>query len=48
VIRHIDSFWRFRFPDATAPMMEADEAIKVLHDFESTVEGVEFVKGKGE
>ncbi len=48
VIRHIDSFWRFRFPDAATPMMEADEAIEVLHDFESTVEGVEFVKGKAE
>lgn len=45
VIRHIDSFWRFRFPDSAAPMMEADEAIEVLHDFETTVAGVEFVKG---
>jgi hypothetical protein len=44
VIRHIDSFWRFRFPDAATPMMEADEAIEVLHDFETTVDGVEFVK----
>lgn len=48
VIRHIDSFWRFRFPDAATPMMEADEAIEVLHDFESTVGGVEFVKSKNE
>jgi len=48
VIRHIDSFWRFRFPEASTPMMEADEAIEVLHDFETTVEGVEFVKGKNE
>lgn len=46
VIRHINSFWRFRFPDAATPMMEADEAIEVLHDFETTVEGVEFVKNK--
>lgn len=44
VIRHIDSFWRFRFPEGVTPMMEADEAIEVLHDFESTVAGVEFVK----
>jgi len=48
VIRHIDSFWRFRFPDAATPMMEADEAIEVLHDFETTVGGVEFVKAKAE
>ncbi|MBK6705006.1 MAG: hypothetical protein IPG56_15465 [Caulobacteraceae bacterium] len=46
VIRHINSFWRFRFPDAATPMMEADEAIEVLHDFETTVEGVDFVKSK--
>ncbi|NJO24321.1 MAG: hypothetical protein HC868_17160 [Sphingomonadales bacterium] len=44
VIRHIDSFWRFRFPGDVKPMMEADEAIEVLHDFESTVAGVEFVQ----
>lgn len=48
VIRHIDSFWRFRFPDTATPMMEADEAIEVLHDFETTVGGVEFVKAKNE
>lgn len=46
VIRHIDSFWRFRFPGGATPMMEADEAIEVLHDFETTVAGVEFVKGE--
>jgi hypothetical protein len=44
VIRHIDSFWRFRFPGETTPMMEADEAIEMLHDFEATIAGVEFVK----
>jgi hypothetical protein len=47
VIRHIDSFWRFRFPGNVTPMMEADEAIEVLHDFETTVAGVEFVKPDG-
>ncbi len=44
VIRHIDSFWRFRFPDAATPMMDADEAIEVLHDFETTIDGVDLVK----
>jgi hypothetical protein len=48
VIRHIDSFWRFRFPQAAPPMMEVDEAIGVLHEFETTVEGVEFVKVSNE
>jgi hypothetical protein len=46
VVRHIDSFWRFRFPDSTMPVMEADEAIEVLHDFETTLAGVEFVRGQ--
>lgn len=45
VVRHIDSFWRFRFPEGVTPMMDGDEAIEVLHDFEATVAGVEFVKG---
>lgn len=44
VVRHIHSFWRFRFPDAAAPLMDADEAIEVLHDFETTIAGVDFVK----
>ncbi len=44
VVRHIHSFWRFRFPDAASPMMDADEAIEVLHDFETTIAGVDFVK----
>jgi hypothetical protein len=44
VVRHIDSFWRFRFPSEAAPIMDADEAIEVLHDFETTIAGVDFVK----
>lgn len=44
VVRHIDSFWRFRFPGETPPLMEADETIEVLHDFETTIAGVEFVR----
>lgn len=44
VVRHIDSFWRFRFPSEGPPVMEVDEAIEILHDFESTIAGVEFVK----
>ncbi|GAN00052.1 hypothetical protein U91I_03715 [alpha proteobacterium U9-1i] len=44
VIRHVDSFWRFRFPDAGMPMMEADEAMEIFHEFELTLNGVEFVR----
>lgn len=43
VVRHIDSFWRFRFPAGQTPLMASDEAIEVLHDFESTLAGVDFV-----
>ncbi|WP_395646568.1 hypothetical protein [Terricaulis sp.] len=42
VIRHIDSFWRFRFPGPVTPLMEADEAMEVLNEFEMTLAGVEF------
>ncbi|MEZ5961902.1 MAG: hypothetical protein R3C30_15990 [Hyphomonadaceae bacterium] len=45
VVRHIDSFWRYRFPGGAAPIMDADEAVEVLHDFETTLAGVEFVRG---
>jgi hypothetical protein len=48
VVRHIHSFWRFRFPSETAAMMDADEAIEVLHDFESTLGGLEYVRTKPE
>jgi hypothetical protein len=44
VIKHIDSFWRFRFPDMGTPRMPADEAGEVLHEFEFTLGGVEFVR----
>lgn len=42
VIKHIDSFWRFRFPGAVMPLMEADEAMELLNEFEMTLAGVEF------
>lgn len=44
VIRHIDSFWRFRFDEGEKPVMNGDEAIEVLHEFESTLGGIEFAK----
>ncbi len=47
VIRHVDSFWRFRFPDASMPMLEADEGMEIFHEFEMTLNGVEFVRRAG-
>ena len=48
VVRHIDSFWRFRFAGGAIPMMDADEAIEVLHDFEQTLSGVDLVANSNE
>jgi hypothetical protein len=44
VIKHIHSFWRFRFPGKTIPMMEAEEALELFQDFDVTLEGVEYVR----
>jgi len=44
VIKHIDAFWRFRFPDAGTPMLDADEALEMFHEFETTLNGVAFVR----
>src|SRR5262249_42788749 len=40
VIKHIDSFWRFRFPAGRTPMMEGNEALDIFQDFEVTLSGV--------
>jgi len=40
IIKHIDSFWRFRFPSGRTPMMEGVEAIEIFEDFEATLSGI--------
>lgn len=40
VIKHLDSFWRFRFPAGRAPSMEGSEAFEIFQDFELTVSGI--------
>lgn len=48
VVRHIESFWRFRFPDNVGmPMLDGDEAMEMFHEFEMTLSGVEFVRRAG-
>lgn len=44
VIRHIHSFWGFRFPGEGATVMDAREASDVLQEFELTLGGVEFAQ----
>jgi hypothetical protein len=41
IIKHIDSFWRFRFPAGRMPSMECDEAREIFEDFETTLSGIE-------
>jgi hypothetical protein len=41
IIKHIDSFWRFRFPSGRTPTMEGDEAHEIFEDFEMTLNGIE-------
>ena len=40
IIKHIDSFWRFRFPAGRTPLMEGNEALDIFQDFELTLSGV--------
>lgn len=40
VVKHVESFWRFRFPPAMTPLIEPDEAFEVFIEFESTLGGV--------
>ena len=48
VVKHIDSFWSFRFPGKGAPVMYADEALDIFTEFNSTLETVELVQGMEE
>jgi hypothetical protein len=48
VVKHILSFWSFRFPGQAVPIMQGDEAREVLHDFETTLNGVEFLQPANE
>ncbi len=41
VIKHLDSFWRFRFPAGRTPTMETPEALEIFQDFEVTVSGID-------
>lgn len=40
VIKHVESFWRFRFPAGAPPLLEPDEAFEVFVEFEATLGGV--------
>lgn len=44
VVRHIHSFWGFRFPGEGATIMDADEAFEVLHEFQTTLGEIHFLQ----
>lgn len=41
IVKHIDSFWRFRFPPGRTPTMDGEEAIDIFEEFETTLAGIE-------
>ncbi|MBI3437379.1 MAG: hypothetical protein HY054_01775 [Proteobacteria bacterium] len=41
IIKHVDSFWRFRFPAGRAAQMDGIEALDIFQDFELTLSGVD-------
>jgi len=44
VIKHIDAFWRYRFPPDRHPRIEGAEALDLFQDFEITLSGVQASK----
>jgi len=44
VIKHVESFWRFRFPSDATPMLDADEAFEIFIEFETTLGGLAALK----
>jgi hypothetical protein len=41
ILKHIDSFWRFRFPAGRRQTMDAEEAMEVFGEFEITLGGID-------
>ena len=46
VVKHVHSFWRFRFPAGSMLSMDGDEAVEVFHEFQSTLDAVQFVRAE--
>jgi hypothetical protein len=44
VVKHIHSFWRFRFPGASMMTMEGDEAVELFHEFQGTLDAIQFIR----
>jgi len=44
VVKHIESFWRFRFPPGRPQILQADEAFEIYCDFDATLGGMAILK----
>ncbi len=44
VIKHIQSFWKFRFPDGDPPVLDGEEALDVFHEFDASLASVAFLR----
>ena len=42
VIKHIHSYWTYRFPQNTPAMLEADEAAELLHDYDLALSDIAY------
>lgn len=44
MIKHVESFWRFRFPAGRPQLMQADEAFEMYLEFDATLGGMAILK----
>ena len=44
-VKHIHTFWGFRFPASAALRIEAEEAGELLQEFDRMLNGIQLVRG---
>ncbi len=47
-VRHIHSFWGFRFPPDAPLRLEVEEALEILQEFNRMLNGIQLVRGGGD
>lgn len=45
-VRHIYSFWKFRFPEQATPRLEAEEASEILQEFDRMLDGIQLIRAQ--
>jgi hypothetical protein len=43
-VKHMYSFWGFRFPEQATPRLEADEALDLMQEFERMLNGIQLIR----